>query len=130
MKSKNRFAERPERILICVTRQKTCEHLITYGAEMAKTLNAELFVVHFVRVGDTFLGNPLEGEALEYLYSVSSGVGAEMTVLRCEDVSGAIADYAGEIGATGLIMGKSPDKRKRFEAELKNKLPDVRFEII
>ena len=130
MKSKSRLAECAERILICVTRQKTCEHLITYGAELAKTLSAELFVVHSVRVGDTFLGNPLEGEALEYLYSISSGVGAEMTVLRSEDVSGAIADYAGEIGASCLIIGKSPDKRKRFEAELKNKLPDVRFEII
>ncbi len=130
MKSRNRLAERAERILICVTRQKTCEHLITYGMELAKTINAELFVVHSVRVGDTFLGNPLEGEALEYLYSVSSGVGAEMTVLRSADVSGAIADYAGEIGATCLVIGKSPDKRKRFEAELKNLLPDVRFEII
>ncbi len=130
MKSKSRFTERAERILICVTRQKTCEHLITYGAQLAKTLGAELFVVHSVRVGDAFLGNPLGGEALEYLYSVSSGVGAEMTVLRSGDVSGAIADYAGEIGATCLVMGKSPDKRKRFESELKNKLPDVRFEII
>ena len=130
MKSKNRLTERAERILICVTRQKNCEHLITYGMELAKTIDAELFVVHSVRVGDTFLGNPVEGEALEYLYSVSSRVGAEMTVLRSADVTGAIADYAGEIGATCLVMGKSPDKRKRFEAELKNMLPDVRFEII
>ncbi len=73
VKSKSRFTERAERILICVTRQKTCEHLITYGAQLAKTLGAELFVVHSVRVGDAFLGNPLGGEALEYLYSVSSG---------------------------------------------------------
>lgn len=119
-----------ERILICVTRQKTCENLIKYGTSVAKGLGAELFVVHSVRTGDSFLGNPVEGEALEYLYSVSSGVGAEMTVLRSDDVAGAIVDYVKEIGATCIVLGKSPDKNQKFVASLRSRLDGIRFEII
>ena len=45
------------RVLVCVTGQKSCEHLIHVGAEIAREDGAELSVVHVAKMGANFLGS-------------------------------------------------------------------------
>ncbi len=96
----------PARVIACVTGQKTCERLIKHGAALAKIENGELAVVHVARFGFHFLGNPCEGEALEYLFEAAKAVNAEMTVLRSDDFVSAIARYAYKHDITHMVVGK------------------------
>ena len=68
------------KVMVCVTGQLTCERLIRHGAQIAKDEMAELSVVHAAMRIESILGNPHEGEALEYLFSISKQFGADMTI--------------------------------------------------
>ena len=50
------------RVLVCVTGQKSCEHLIHVGAEIAREDGAELSVVHVAKMGANFLGSASEAQ--------------------------------------------------------------------
>ncbi len=55
-------------IMVCVTKQKTCQRLIDYGKKLKKSDDDQLFVIHIAKSDDSFLDNSEEGEALEFLY--------------------------------------------------------------
>lgn len=92
-------------IMVCVTRQKTCERLICHGAALADG-STRLEVVHAVKTDALFLGNESEGEALEYLFAVSRQYGADMTLLRTEDVLLALVNHAREQNAVMVVLGE------------------------
>lgn len=115
-------------VLVCVTVQKSCERLIQCGAARAHEQNAQLSVLHVARPGVNILGNPEQGEALEYLYSISSEYGADMTMLRAEDVVSAIAGHAKKLQATLVVTGQSGRRGSRdIAGELALALPDTQI---
>ncbi len=111
-------------IMVCVTGQLTCERLIRAGAALAEKERAELSVVHVSRKGQNFLGSPAEGEALEYLFSISKEYGADMALLRDDDTVGALAAHAKRIGATHIVVGVSGGRGESdFSYALRAALP-------
>ena len=122
-----------EAVLVCVTRQKTCERLIVAGAEVAKEKNAPLQVIHIARVGDSLLGNPSESEALEYLYQISKEHGADMMMVRSADVVSTIVAQAEKLGVGTIVMGRLPrSKRPAFDIvdDDISRLPDVEIKTV
>jgi K+-sensing histidine kinase KdpD len=120
-----------EHVLVCVTGQKTCETLILEGAALARQMGAQLSVLHVAGKGLNFLGNPVEGEALEYLYRVSSENGAAMMLIRADDVLGTIIAHAEQIGATQLVMGHAREHSGRdVQDELVKLKPDLRVHTV
>ncbi len=118
-------------VLVCVTGQKTCERLIRAGAAVARPLHADLSVVHVARKGFAFLGNPKEGEALEFLYEVSKAEGADMTVLRADDVPGSLQSHAVKHGVTHIIIGASGGTEGAdFQRRLSQLLPHVEIRTV
>lgn len=119
-------------ILVCVTQQKTCERLILKAADLKKDLNGDLFIIHVAKNEWNFLDNAKEGEALEYLFSISKSVGANLAVLRSEDIVNSIAAYARENNIGCIILGESPNdhKENRFFKELGNILYGVDIRVI
>jgi len=116
------------RIMICVTRQRTCERLIQQGKELVSRVGGELYVVHAIKTGENYLGNPNEGEALEYLFRISKEVGAEMNVLRTKNVIKALADFAKNQGITTMILGPAPETEStNIASELQHLLPSIQF---
>ena len=114
------------RVMVCVTGQLTCERLIRAGAELAKKEAAELSVVHVSHMNQSFLGNPMEGEALEYLFAISKEFGADMTLLRDDNILGALVNHARKIGATHVVMGVSGQRGESdFSYALHAALPHV-----
>lgn len=97
-----------KRVLVCVTQQKTCERLIRKGAHICGELGGELFVIHVATNGCNFLGNSKEGDALEYLFGISKSVGADLTVLRSDDIIKTISKFSKENRITNMIVGESP----------------------
>lgn len=115
-----------KRILVCVTQQKTCERLIKKGAALRDELGGELFIIHVALNGWNFLGNSKEGEALEYLFGISKSVGAELTVLRSDNIVKTIVSFAKENKITDIIVGEPNDERNsNILSEMKHKLSSL-----
>ncbi len=118
-------------VLVCVTGQKTCERLITEGDRLAKELGAELSVVHVARQGAGLLGGDIaEAEALEYLFKISSDHGADMTVIRSDEVAPTLASHARKIGASLMVMGSPRKMRRDITKEIREHMPEMEFEIV
>jgi len=121
-----------QKIMVCVTRQKTCERLIQSGKKMLSNPNDELLVVHVTREGTNFLGNPHEGEALEYLFQISKKAGADMSVLRSDNVTDSLVEYAKKNDVSTIIVGESPHSHKENNIikQLEMRLPSVNIVVI
>lgn len=121
-----------QNILVCVTQQKTCERLIFKAENMRKELGGKLFVIHVTRNEWNFLDNVKEGEALEYLFSISKSIGATLTVLKSDDITGTIANFAKDNKIGRIIMGGSPNNRadNNFLQNLQSILNDVEITIV
>ena len=119
------------RVLVCVTGQKNCERLIRAGSAVAKENGLELSVLHVAKPGTGFLGSPVEGEAIEYLYGISSEYGADMTVLRAEDVIETIAQFARKNEALVIIMGRAAKPGTRdFAREIALRIPETEVRTV
>jgi K+-sensing histidine kinase KdpD len=119
-------------ILVCVTQQKTCERLIMYAESMRKELSGELFVIHVAKNEWNFLDNKKEGEALEYLFGISKSVGANLFVLKSDEIVKTIADFSKENGIGYIVMGQSPNdhKENNFYLKLKRMLDNVEIKVL
>lgn len=122
-------------VMICVTRQRACERLIKLGKQIVKGYTgAKLYVVHVAKNGVNFLGNPDEGEALDYLFQVSKEAGAEMTVLRSDRVVDTLVDFARKNNVSIVIMGESPGSRgdgdRNIIQEMEKRLPDLELRVV
>lgn len=120
----------PPKVMVCVTRQKTCERLIKFGASLADEEALALLVVHAVKTGDNFLGNKLDGEALEYLFERAREVGAELTMIRDDEVEQALGDYARAQNVRLIVMGQAPQQAESIITRLQKQLPDIKFRIV
>ena len=120
-------------VLVCVTGQKTCDRLIKTGAQLAAVFQAPLLVVHVAPAGAPLLGNSTQSEALNYLYSLSCEVGAEMAVLRAPDTLERLIQYAQEQHVAHIVIGAGrpdgPDRRD-VASLLKIRLPHVQIHVV
>lgn len=112
------------RVLVCVTRQKTCEKLIHEGVELAKKHDGEVSVVHVAENGADFLGIHKEAEAIEYLYGVCRAAHADMTVLRADHVLDTLVQFIRDEQVQVVVTGVSPGKSGvDFAQNLRLRLP-------
>lgn len=97
-------------ILVCVTQQKTCERLINAAHELIGEYDGKLYVINVVKSELNFLDSARESEALEYLFGISKRLGANLSVLKSDDIPLTIAQYAEENDIGCIILGKSPSE--------------------
>jgi K+-sensing histidine kinase KdpD len=111
-------------ILVCVTQQKTCERLIKAANELLDEYRGDLFIINVVKNDLNFLDSASESEALEYLFGISKSIGANLSVLKSDDVAGAIAQYANDNDIDCIILGKSRASKQgdQFLKKLKSLL--------
>ena len=119
----------PKKTMVCVTVQKTCERLIRAGASLAG--GAGLSVVHVARSGEALLGGSSESEALEYLLRISREYGAEMDMLRSDDVIDTIVDFAQRNAIETLVIGAAGSRSSYDVAgTLRARLPGVQVVVV
>lgn len=118
-------------ILVCVTQQKTCERLIRKALDY-RSQRTGMHIIHVSKNSWNFLDNTREGEALEYLFSISKSIGANLTVLKSDDIVGAIEDYALDKKIDLIIMGQSPNDHheNNFYNNLKSLLSNTEIMVI
>ena len=116
--------------MVCVTGPRTCDKLIARGME--RSADSDIHVVHCVETGRNFMGTPFEGDAVEYLFTAAQLAGAELILLRADNVDDALVEYAEKNGIDMIIMGASPTKldHETIVTRLQRRLPNVEFDII
>ncbi|MDP2891676.1 MAG: universal stress protein [Bacillota bacterium] len=121
-----------DKVLVCVTSQKTCENLIGEGARLSDKLKCSMTVVHVVKKGFHFLGATEEGEALEHLFNVSKNFGADMMVYRSDNVLQKLVQIAKESRATQMVLGQSGQTpvEADIQKKLSHQLPEVKMVIV
>lgn len=121
-----------QNIMVCITQQITCERLILKASELRNQLNGELFVIHVAKNEWNFLDNAKEGEALEYLFKISKSVGANLSVLKSDNIIESLVHFAKENKITHIVMGESPKHHEKtnFYAELNDLLSGVEILVI
>lgn len=121
-----------QNILVCVTQQKTCERLIRKAAELRNEIRGELYVIHVAKNEWNFLDNVREGEALEYLFGISKSVGANLSVLKSDDIVNTIVQFARQNHIHTVIMGESMDdhRENKFFSQIKSLLGNVEIQVI
>lgn len=120
-------------ILVCVTQQKHCERLIKAGAERIQDENDELYVLHVSKKGFNFLNQEDDGEALEFLYHKAKEFGANLTVVRSDDVLSVVLKTINRNDIAYVILGVSDQNNKKndFTETLKESMPSgVVLEVI
>lgn len=124
--------EKSLNVLICVTRQRSCERLIRVGYKEATRTGGNPYVIHVAPIGENFLGNPKEGEALDFLFDTSKQVGAEMTVLRSNDFVDILDGFSQKHNIGTIVLGESPNvgEEGNLIRRLKRKLHNIEFIIV
>jgi Universal stress protein family. len=114
-------------VMVCVTQQKTCDRLIKFGFEFLGEDKGELFIIHVAHYELNFLGNSREGEALEYLYEKALEYGANLTVVRSNNVLETLVSLVEKNKITHVVMGESGETKissnvvDQFQKKLLNK---------
>jgi len=113
-------------VMVCVTQQKTCDRLIRFGNEFLGDEQGELFIIHVAHYDFNFLGNSKEGDALEYLYEKALEYGANLTVVRSNDVLETLNDLVEKNKITHIILGESGEgnNKSNIVKQLEKKLAD------
>lgn len=118
-------------IMVCVTQQKTCERLIGSGAKLKESIGSDIYVIHVVKNNDNFLCNESEPDALQYLFNISKDAGADLTVLRSENVVETLINFANEKNIGYVVLGEPPKTSNTFVIDnLKKSLVNAEFHII
>ena len=120
-----------QNVLVCVTKQKTCERLIKAASKL-KAENGNLRVLHVAKNSWNILDNSRESEALDYLFKFSKEHNADMTMLRADNISKTIADFAKNNGIDLVVLGQSNNEQEnKFYKRLCTLLKDeISVEVI
>ncbi len=94
-------------VMVCVTQQKTCDRLIRYGHDLLDAEDDELFIIHVAPKDFKILGNSEEGEALDYLYGKAIDYGANLTVLRSNNILDTLVGLVDKNKITHVVLGQA-----------------------
>lgn len=122
-----------KRIMVCVTQQKSCERLILHADEIRKHESDEIHVVHVVKENWKYFGMLKESDALDYLFDVSKGYGAMLSVIKATDIEETLKTYAEKNKIDIIVMGESLEStaQQNMIKRLQNKTTkEVEFAIV
>ena len=102
-----------KRVMVCVTQQKSCENLIKKGSELVEEPSDEIFVIHVIKDGWRYFSEMKESDALEYLYTVSKAVDAELMVYKSKNIEKTLAEKAKENNIDTIVLGQSLEEKKQ-----------------
>lgn len=122
-------------IMVCVTNQRSCDKLMARGTEQAEQAGdgAQLHVVHCVETGRKFMNAAYESDAIEYLFTAAQLAGADLSLLRAENVDDALVDYALAHDVDVIILGEGCSgvhPKDHIAIRLQRRLPGVRFDVV
>ena len=89
-------------VLACVTDQYDCDRIIKTAKQIADDYNCELRVLSVLKPTQN-LANV--SDRIDYLYNVSKGFSADMTILFAEDAPKSTADFVKKNNVCRIVTG-------------------------
>lgn len=126
MKVKHKKQLKKPVAVVCVTDQRTCERMIHAGASFAQENGYDLRIVSVQPAAQM---DAAQCGALEYLFSISIEVGAEMTVLYSKECQTALLRCLERIRPVSIMVGM-PDGRSGVVASLREKFTNTSIRMI
>lgn len=114
-------------VLVCVTRQISCERLIRAGAAIAEQQGMELKVINVCPEKECSKPDP---EAMEYLYTCCKNVGADMDIVFSDNPGMVTAAYAMKNNSRIIVTGFPGEKSSGFIASLRALLPKAVISMV
>ncbi len=110
-------------VLVCVTDQDACDRLIFAGRKLATIEHLELKVIN---VRPQHSNDLLAGDSVEYLFSISKQLDAEMIVLFHDYAPEAVANFIRHNETTYIIVGLPPEPDQSvFISEIEDCFPEI-----
>ena len=82
-----------------------------FGHDLMLSKNDELYIIHISR-SENFLNISKAGDALEYLYEKALEYGANLTVLKSENVLDSMVGFIDKNRITHVVLGQSGETQK------------------
>ena len=89
-------------VLACVTDQYDCDRIIKTAKQIADDYNCELRVLSVLKPTQNLAK---VSDRIDYLYNVSKGFGADMTILFAEDAPKSTADFVKKNNVCRIVTG-------------------------
>ena len=115
------------KILVCVKNINTSYNLILTAKKLSSLKNLPLQVLY---VKPSNEGYNASSDEMEYIYSISKKVGAELTVFFNDDPALIAASFAKQINAKHLIVGVNNEGINMFTDTIRTLLPSVTISMI
>ena len=118
-------------VMVCVTQQKTCDRLIRRGSMLTDKTNDELFIIHVTPKDFRSMSSSEEGAALDYLYEKAMEYGANLTVVRSDDILRTLLDLVDKHRIEKVVLGEtgSPVSSEKLITEFEDEVSD-RAEVV
>ncbi|QUH21761.1 hypothetical protein [Alkaliphilus sp. B6464] len=118
-----------QKILVCVTKQASCERLIKKGYELLKE-TGELHVIHITRK----LLRQCDGESIDHLFSISKKYSATMNIVVSENTIEEINKFILKNKINTVVLGESL-ARKNSAKDMATKIikgidKNIEFELV
>lgn len=112
--------------MVCVTQQKTCDRLMKYGHDLTDENGGELFIIHVAPADNKLLDGSEDGEALDYLYDKAIEYGANLTVIRSDNIMRTLLDLVDKHSIKQVVMGETGNvkNRERLITEFEKKVSE------
>ncbi len=112
--------------MVCVTQQKTCDRLMKYGHDLTDENGGELFIIHVAPADNKLLDGSEDGEALDYLYDKAIEYGANLTVVRSDNIMRTLLDLVDKHSIKQVVMGETGNvkNRERLITEFEKKVSE------
>lgn len=115
-------------VMVCVTKQKDCQRLILYGKSLCTGQDDKLYVIHVAGLDYAFLSSSEDGRALSFLYEKAHEAGAELTVVKSDDVLETLTDAVFDKNIDTVVVGATHEVEgfdiflSRFEESVSGKV--------
>ncbi|MBO5666432.1 MAG: universal stress protein UspA [Firmicutes bacterium] len=113
-----------KKIMVCVTQQKSCHRLIKHGHELCTEKKDALFIIHVAGYDFKFEEGSEDAEALDFLYEKAFEYGANLTVVRSNDVLDTLVSLVRKNKASHIVVGEpgNPNDENNMVRNLKKKI--------
>lgn len=120
-----------QKIMVCVTEQKTCERLIKKGIELTNNSDTEIFVLHVATKDIKVIEDPKAAQELEYIFEESKKYGASVTVLKSNDILKTLSKFAIDNNIDYIILGETrlQNEKDSVIVKLKKELINTKTKI-
>ena len=94
-------------VLVCVTGQRSCDRLISYGKELIEGDGGDMMVVHIAGYDLSELARGDLAENLEYLHRCAVEHEANLTIIRSDNVVATMVSLINKFDITRIVIGET-----------------------